>query len=266
MRNPNHTDQQIRTFFKEEGAEVTRLLQPLMELSSTSSTLILGYGGGQNATRKEMLPYFHVCGAGVAGEPVRALIIGGWKGNETTSTYTIARLLASIEDSLRLVSGIEVTAYPIANLEARRAGVSLTEAQEKEGVTFWKESAFRHVKVLEHELKRYEYDLIILLREDESATDLNINLWPNTEAASVVLSDTLKRYTASGTPFHWELNPEETPFSRVFTPIPDGVRQPAEVVISLPAKGDQDDQANLGIGVLLTFLHAVRQARAEGVL
>ncbi|HWL52371.1 MAG TPA: hypothetical protein VNQ90_08045 [Chthoniobacteraceae bacterium] len=237
-----------------------------MELSSHSSTLILGYGGGEKATRKELLPYFHVCGAGGGEEPVRALIVGGWSGEETTTTYAIARFLASIEERLRLVSGIEVTAYPIANLEARRAGIAVTPEQEKEGVRFWCDSPFRHVRALENELRRYSYDLVIILREAAPAADMEVNVWPDSEVSASIVRDALNRYASAGTAFSWAFDPENGPFPRIFTPLPESGNQPTEVLIALPGSRDQEEQANQGMGLLLTMLHAARQAKAEGVL
>ncbi len=237
-----------------------------MELSSHSSTLILGYGGGEKATRKELLPYFHVCGAGGGEEPVRALIVGGWTGEETTTTYTIARLLASIEESLRLASGIEVTAYPIANLEARRAGVAVTDEQEKQGVRFWCGSPFRHVKALENELQRYSYDLVIVLREAAATADMEVSVWPDSEVSTTILRDALNRYASAGPAFAWAFDPDQPRFPKVFTPLPEVQKQPAELSIALPGGLDQDEQANQGISILLTLLHAARQAKAEGVL
>jgi hypothetical protein len=72
-----------------------------------------------------MIPYFHVCGTPADKEPIRVLVIGGWVGTEIITPYAIARLLVALESRLRLATGIEITAYPVANLEAHRETVFL---------------------------------------------------------------------------------------------------------------------------------------------
>jgi len=266
MKMPNLTDQQIQMFFKEEGTEVLRLLEPLMELSANSSTLVLGYGRVGKAVRSEMLPYFHVCGAYAEHEPVRALIVGGWVGQETTTTYTIARLLARIEATLHLAAGIEVTAYPIANLVAYRAGRPLTDKQEAQGITLWSDSESKHIRILEHELNRYPYDVVILLREKEGAREMEIDLWAESPHQQTLFADALSRYGTAAPGVKWEINPEASGYARSFTPMPESGHQPAEITVALPGALSENEQADAGIGILLTLLHTARQARAAGAI
>ena len=113
-------DSQITDCFKSGRQNVQDLIAPLIELASQSSSLLVGYGTPQAGVRSEMIPYFHVCGTPADKEPIRVLVIGGWVGTEIITPYAIARLLVALESRLRLATGIEITAYPVANLEAHR--------------------------------------------------------------------------------------------------------------------------------------------------
>ncbi|MFY8216440.1 MAG: hypothetical protein ACOVMP_07545, partial [Chthoniobacterales bacterium] len=57
-------------------------LNPLIELSMESPSLIVGYGGKQPLSRSEMVPYFHACGRTGNHKTLRTLVVGGWLGNE----------------------------------------------------------------------------------------------------------------------------------------------------------------------------------------
>lgn len=267
MAIQSKTDQEIRARHTENPKDALGLLAPLMELSEQSSTLILGFGGGQQSIRQEMIPYFHVCGPSSGHEPIRALIIGGWVGTESNSSFLVARLVAAIEQQLRLVTGIEVTAYPVANVEAHRAGEFLTGKQQIEGVHLWQESACTHVRVLERELQRYDYDVVILLREKLASADLKAEIWPGTHEQSVILQDALERVSLNSAAFSYEVNPTHSAFERTLTPLPgEGGHQPAEIVIGLGAEEPENNQTDLGVDLLLSILHSLRQARLEEVL
>ena len=126
-------DTQITDCFKSGRQNVQDLIAPLIELASQSSSLVVGYGTPQAGVRSEMIPYFHVCGTPADKEPIRVLVIGGWVGTEIITPYAIARLLVALESRLRLATGIEITAYPVANLEAHRETVFLTSKQQSDG-------------------------------------------------------------------------------------------------------------------------------------
>jgi len=266
MAIQSKTDQEIRARHTENPKDALGLLAPLMELSEQSSTLILGFGGGQQSIRQEMIPYFHVCGPTSGHEPIRALIIGGWVGTESESSFLVARLVAAIEQQLRLVTGIEVTAYPVANVEAHRAGEFLTAKQQIEGIHLWQESACTHVRVLERELQRYDYDVVILLRERLAASDLKAEIWPGTHEQSVILQDALERLSLHAPAFSYQVNPTQPAFERALTPLPGDAAQPAELIIGLGSTHEEDGQTDLGVDILLSILHAFRQARLEEVL
>ncbi len=243
------------------------MILPITELSLESSTLVLGYGGEQKATREAMIPYFHVCGENSGDDPLRALIIGGWLGTERLSVYSVASMLGAIQNRLRIVAGMEVTAYPAVNVEATRAGEDLTSGQQAEGVSLWKESRFPHVQVLERELQRYAYHLILVLRENPARSGFQVTLWPSGEGAETVLCDSLRRLQthAGDDLLEWTVNPPSPQDARALTPIP-GDSQPTEVVVEIPTAGDAKLAKEQTLGLVLTLLHAARQGRMEGLL
>lgn len=259
-------DGQIRKNFAENSQDVERLLAPLVDLSKDSSTLILGYGLGQPGSRESMVPYFHVCGTKASETPVRVLVIGGWIGTETVTALAAARLIAALESRLNLAEGIEVTAYPVANLEAHRAGVYLTAEQEAQGARCWEDSPCSHVRVIERELGRYPYDLIILLRENNRRFDCEIEAWLVEDEQKIVISDALRRYDATGFGRNWKVNPVRPTYRRTFTPMPEVERQPSEVVVALPGARTPEEQATEALGLILSLSHSVRQAKLEGLL
>lgn len=266
MATQSKTDLEIRARHTESPLDALGLLAPLIEQSEQSSTLILGFSGGQQSARQEMIPYFHVCGPSSGQEPIRALIIGGWVGTESQTSFLVARLVAAIEQELRLVTGIEVTAYPVVNVEAHRAGEEQTAKQQIEGTDLWKDSASTHIRVLERELQRYNYDVVILLRENSETDNLKAEVWPGTPGQSVVLQDSLARFSQREDGFSYQASPEHPTFSRTLTPLPGDGHQPAELVVSLGTASSDHDQTDLGIELLLSILHSFRQARLEEVL
>ncbi len=70
------------------------LIAPLAALAQDSASLIVGYAPTASRQREDAIPYFHVCGSYAEKPPIRALIVGGWFGNEVRSPYAIARLIA----------------------------------------------------------------------------------------------------------------------------------------------------------------------------
>lgn len=263
--NP-YTDFQIKSQFQSGKQDVESLIAPLIELSQESSTLILGYGMAQAGIRDAMIPYFHVCGTGATEQPIRALIVGGWFGTESVTPLAIARLLSAMESTLQLLEGIEVTAYPVSNLEAHREGVFLTADQQAKGVRCWEESPFSHIQVLEKELRRYEYDVVFLLREHPRAMESDVEAWLSTDEQKTVMGDALKRYALAAPKFRWKANPIRPTYKRAFTPMPDVERQPAEIIIGLPGALTPEEQSSDALGLVLSLLHAARQGRLEGLL
>jgi hypothetical protein len=260
-------DSQITDRFNSGRQDVQDLIAPLLELSARSSSLIVGYGAPQAGVRSEMIPYFHVCGTQTDREPLRVLVVGGWVGTEIITPYAIARLLVALESRLRLAAGIEITAYPVANLEAHRQTVFLTSKQQIDGMRCWENSQCGHVQVLERELERYDYDAIFLLRQNSRALDADVEAWLAEEEQKVALSDALKRYASTSPLFRWRANPVRPTYSRTFTPIPNrDRRQPAEIIIGLPGALSAEQQAQESMALILSLSHAMRQSRAEGIL
>jgi hypothetical protein len=120
--------------------------------------------------------------------------------------------------------------------------------------------------VLERELERYAYDAIFLLRQNPRALDADVEAWLAEEAQKIVLSDALKRYASASPLFRWRANPVRPTYSRTFTPIPNWERQPAEIIIGLPAALTPEQQAQESMALILSLSHAMRQAHAEGVM
>lgn len=245
---------------------VERWLNPLIELSVESPSLILGYGGKQPLDRSEMIPYFHVCGRSGNHRTLRVLLVGGWLGNEIDSTWVIASFLTEIEQRLRLLAGIEVTAYPVINRDALREGTHLTAEQHAKSLRLWEGSDLPQVEILERELWRYDYDLAVVLRQAKLAHGFSADVWPSGGGIETVMSDALRRYAAVDNEFAWSIRPTNPRFPRVLTPVPERGNQPTEVLLSVPGAEDQGLQAKEATGLLLTVLHAARQARAEGLI
>ncbi|MDD5198902.1 MAG: hypothetical protein PHC88_03795 [Terrimicrobiaceae bacterium] len=261
----NHTDLLISERFAAGQTAVDDLIAPLVELAMDSASLVVGYGIGQPGDRSQMIPYFHVCGRNADHEPIRALVVAGWVGTEIVSPYALARLIAAMEAQVPLAADTELTAYPIANLAAYREGVFLTPDQPPRTVC-WSESQCNHVRVLENELLRYDYDYVILLRENPRAVAADVEAWLPSREQQVVISAALKRYAAVDEGFKWRVNPGSPIYTRTFTPLPDRNRQPVEITIGLAAAKSPADQANEAISLVLSLLHAAREARREGVL
>lgn len=262
----NTTDFQISERFAIDSDDLNELLAPLIDLTHESSSLVVGYGIPQAGVRGTMIPYFHVCGTYTDVEPLRVLIVGGWAGNEKTTSFVIARLLAAMEARLSLVAGLEITAYPAANLEARREGIAFTPDQKQEAMRCWVDSPCSLVRVMENEMRRYDYDLVLVLRENPASTGTQVEAWVAQETQRTVIDQALRQSAEGGEAPTWKFNPKKSVHSRVFTPIPNSAVQPAEVVISLPGKAREGESASSGLGLLLGLLHALREARQDGTL
>ncbi|HEY5792363.1 MAG TPA: hypothetical protein VIS74_03635 [Chthoniobacterales bacterium] len=261
------TYQQLKERFEKSGQDVQGFLAPLIALSDDSSSLIVGYGSDQTSIREDLIPYFHLVGRRIEGqEPLRALAVGSWVGTEPASSLAVARLVAALETRLSLAHDMEVTAYPVLNIEAYREGAFLTGKQQLEGVHVWQDSKCSHVVVIERELQRYAYDLILNFRVNPHSADLTVEGWAESEVRGQIFSDPLARFAEVSPAFHWELNPKKGSFSRIFTPLPGRFEQPVEVAVGLPGMLSADEQAAAGLRIALSLLHQFRQARMEGML
>ncbi len=261
------TQSRIAMSFSAGEKDVRALVAPLIELADESQSLVVGYGIPRAGAREDAIPYFHVVGGACAYEPVRMLIVGGWVGTQPVTTYTIARLLAAMEERMSLVAGLEITAFPAANLDAQREDVFLTGSQQANGVALWQDSSSEFVKVFERELQRYEYDIVVHLREHPRAIEPDLEAWAYEDDKKQVLGNALEQYSKSGPRFKWRMNPlrPKPVYTRVFTPMPNVERQPAEIVIGLPSARPVEEQVTDGIGLVLFLAHAARQAREEGL-
>lgn len=264
MKNP--TDFQISERFADGRCDVDELIAPLIDLTHESSSLVVGYGMPQAGVREKMIPYFHVCGTYTDVEPLRVLIVGGWAGTETVTPFAIARLLAAMETRLSLAAGLEITAYPAANLEAHREGVFLTKSQKSDSVRCWENSSCSHIRVMENELRRYDYDAVFLLRENPQAKETEVEAWVSQERQQAILSEAFERHARSSDPVRWKTNSPKPGYARTFTPIPHSAVQPAEIVIGLPGARKRSERASEALGLMLSLLHALRESRQEGVL
>ncbi len=262
----NTTDLLIANRFEAGQTDIEGLIAPLSELAQDSSSLIVGYAPTESRRREDSIPYFHICGAYAEKPPVHALIVGGWFGNEVRSPYTIARLVAMMEKRAGLAAGLEVTAFPVANLEAHRTKTYLTEEQFAAGACCWEESPFPYVQVLEKELLRYPYDLVIFLRENPRAIETDAEAWLAEESHKQVLSAALERYAADAPHFRWKVNPSSPVYRRSFTPVPGANRQPSEVILGLSAARSPAEQTNDVTGIVFALLHSLREARQSGLL
>lgn len=258
------TELLIANRFEGGATEVDELLAPLAELAQDSSSLIVGYVPTASRRREDALPYFHVCGASANVEPVRALVVGGWFGNEKRSPYAIARLIAAMERRASLAAGLEVTAFPVANREANRANEFLTPGQTLGDVRCWNESPLEYVQIIERELQRYAYDLVIFLREHPRTMETDVEAWFAEETHKDILGAALAQHARSDAGLRCKVNPSTPEYRRTFTPIPGRPRQPSEVTIGLSAAKTSGEQSNDFSGLAFALLHALREARTEG--
>jgi len=262
----NTTDALLKNRFAGGQSRLDDLLPPLLELVENSRSMVVGYGIAQAGVREQMIPYFHVCGAASGKEPLRVLLLGGWSGTEVVAPFAIARILVAMEAKAALAEGLEITAYPVANLDAHRAEVFLTEKQILHGVRCWQNSPCSHVVVIEKELRRYDYDAVLLVRERFTESVPIAEAWLPEDERIGVLSDCLKSFSAADADFHWAVNPTDPKFERSFTPIPDSEKQPAEITVSLPSARSTDEQTDQAMAIIFSLLHGMRDARLKQLL
>ena len=258
---------QIDHRFAEGFTGLDSLISPLVELAMDSPSLIVGYGYPQSGLRKDMIPYFHVCGREEVRRPVRALVVGGWCGTERVTPYIVAKMLAVFEARLQLVKGLEVTAYPLANLDAYRTSEQSALRQRPEKLRCWENSDLSHIRVLENELGRYEYDVVFQLRESLYTRDTDVEAWIGGDSpVRGIVDGAFRRYASVAPDFRWRINPSRPIYRRSFTPIPGIERQPVEIAVGLSKAQDPAQQSNEAISMVLSITHAMRQAREEGVI
>lgn len=198
------------------------LTRPLRELTNESSTLVIGYGIGQAGVRESMIPYFHIIGSDRGHPPLRILLVGGWGGRESFTPLAIARFLALVENQPDLISGCEITAYPVANLEAYKG-----TSEPAEPDRCWNASPSGHARVMENELQRYPYDIAILLAEG-GKTDA-AEFWAGDTPASQAIEQALAKIQP--TPVN---HPDSPRHPRIFTPTPKTSPSPCELHLLFP--------------------------------
>lgn len=262
----NTTPLQIDDRFSSNPRALDGLISPLVELAMDSPSLIVGWGATQSGLRKDMIPYFHVCGRLAVERPVRALVVGGWHGSEESTPYAVARMIAIFEARLQLVNGLEVTAYPVANLDAYRDPTHSVLHQPFSELRCWEDSHLSHIQVMERELQRYPYDAVFMLRENVYARDTDVEAWTGSEPVMGVVEGAFSRYSSVAPDFRWRINPPKPVYRRSFTPVPEADSQPVEIVVGLSRAQSAKEQAQEAISVVLNITHSLRQAREEGVL
>lgn len=255
--------EQLRRRYESNPWNLAGIIEPLADLSEDSPALILGYGAAQPVSREDLIPYFHLVGPTRSRQRIHALIIGGWLGNDHATGFVIADFIVALAQKLELLNEIELTAFPIINVDAFNQQLFLTERQQLEGVRFWEKSDIPHVQLLEREIYRYPYDLVVTLRSTDQAEGIIPQVWPATPEIGQVFSKILG----------WNPDPTTgiTPgaptgsysLGRIFTPTPAHAPQPSEVVLGLPGQMPVAEQSQLAIGVLLPLLHALRQSHIQ---
>ncbi len=254
----SHTDILLKQTAQSGKPKLEDLTRPLVELTEDSSTLVVGYGLGQAGVRDEMIPYFHIIGPDANEDPVRVLVMGGWLGSDSSTPLAVARFIAAIESSQDLIQGLEITAYPVSNVEAYREGVSLTGKQQLQGVQCWSGSISSHVKVIENELTRYNYDAVILLRESTRAKGVEVDAWEG-KGIHVATLKALFGTLSSETPgLTWQINPSKPGFARTFTPIPENPNQPTELLIGFAEEASAVQGSEEALELLLKIIAALR--------
>lgn len=259
----SHTDTLLKLTAQSGKPILEELTRPLVELTEDSSTLVVGYGLGQSGVRAEMIPYFHIIGPDVKEKPVRVLVIGGWLGTDAATPLAVARFIAAIESSQSLIQGLEITAYPVANVEAYREGVFLTGKQQIEGVKCWSNSTCSHLKVIENELTRYDYDAVILLRESSRTKGIEVEAWEGRGVQVAKLKTLFGNLVSEPRKIHWEIEPEKPAFERTFTPIPGNPNHPTEIVIGFPEEPAGVAGSDSALDLLLKVIAALRKSPAS---
>ena len=245
---------------------VQDFLAPLYDLSRESTNLITGFGAVQNAVRKDLIPYFHVCGATKGETPARVLILGGLVGTETATALAVAQLLVTCETLPPLMRGVEVTAYPILNVEAFEKDEFLTDKQKLYGIQPWQDSPSTHVQVAEAELRRYAYDLVIQVREEHPSIDLTASAWADTPQTVAAMADLLGRIKRRTAFFDGTINPRVPGIPRQFTPVPGSPKPVIEVAVGLPGSLPMAARCDAGAHVMLELVAGLRIARLEAMI
>jgi len=254
----SHTDILLKQAAQSGKPKLEDLTRPLVELTEDSSTLVVGYGLGQAGVRDEMIPYFHIIGPDANEDPVRLLVIGGWLGSDSATPLAVARFIAAIESSQDLIQGLEITAYPVSNFEAYQEGVFLTGKQQMEGVKCWSGSTCSHVKVMENELTRYNYDAVILLWESTRAKGVEVDAWDGVGTHIATLKTLFGNLSAETPELHWEIDPDKPAFARTFTPLPENPNQPTEILIGFAEESSAVQGSDTALGLLLKVIAALR--------
>ncbi len=259
---PGTTEMLIANRFEGGATIIDDLIAPLAEIATDSASLIIGYVPTASRRREDALPYFHVCGSSADRPPVRVLVVGGWFGNEERSPYAIARLIAALEQKPDLAAGFEVTAFPVANLEAHRSRTFLTRGQSLTASRCWEETAPEYVRLLERELQRYDYDLVIFVREHPRMHETDIEAWLTEDADKHTLGRALTEHAAQQPGLRLRVNPSTPDYRRTFTPVPGERRQPAEILVGLSATKSAGEQTQDFASIVFALLAARRTPAA----
>lgn len=268
MKLAEQTSDRLRHRFQGGLSDYQELLEPLAELSENSSTLLPGYAASQPGwnKREDMVPYYHLLGRSAEKTPTRVLLVGGWLGTEEVATYSLLRLIAVLEQRFQLVDGIEATIYPVINLEARRTGEEKTPGQAQGRFSLWRESEIRPIRVIERELWRYDYDLVISLVEASQADEFAIHLAGHTSEQEALVERIVRKHRELSEGYEWQVGPRAHPFPPRLGPVPERKVQPIEATVILPGRLQAEQQAEEAVGLILFLMHEVREFVAEGQL
>ncbi|MCS7008429.1 MAG: hypothetical protein N2035_02785 [Chthoniobacterales bacterium] len=261
MSDASLAAEQLRRIFQSARADHRHLMQPLLDLSEESEHLVVGYAAPHTGWNRgeDLIPYYHVLGKPGPTRSMRALLTAGWFGNEESASYTLFRLVAALEEKFQLVDGIEATVYPIVNLDAREAMVVLTPEQRQNELSLWHNSLLRHIQVIEKELLRNTYDIVFRLEEDTKAEEFSALVWPASPNHHRILLNALQKYQTTSPGFEWKIEDFNTPNDGRLTPIPQTSAQPSEILLLLPGQLLAEQQAEEGIGLILSLLHTFRE-------
>ncbi len=120
-----------------------------------------GSGGGEYELHR-----LRFTGPAARHAPVRLGIFGGVHGDEPAGALAVCRLLERALARPEDFAGVDLICYPVCNptgweddTRHNRAGVDLNRE-------FWRESAHPEVRILERELRTWQFDGLIALHAD----------------------------------------------------------------------------------------------------
>lgn len=270
-----HRVSNIRRPSVKERRQLRPLLRPLDELARGSDQLFaahLTYNDSRGLLHA--LPKYLFAGPGDRRNYLRVGVFAGIHGDEESGVLAAVELLERLHANPELAHGYELFVYPVCNTEGYTDGTRWARSGLDLNREFWKDSAEIEVRLIEHQLRKLQFNGLISLHSDDTSEGLygfvkgheltQHVLEPALEKAGRILP---RNFDKSIDNFEANNGIIRQGYEGILTAPPEQKPKPFEVVFETPHHAPLDRQVEAHLAAVQTILDRFKVliSEAQGI-